>query len=69
VAPPVRLIHRAPNPLPHRGAGEIGDPEGRQGVGNGIDDGREGGDGDGFTAAFDAERVGRAPRAVDADVV
>src|SRR5207245_10827861 len=34
-----------------------------------IDDGREGGDGAGLAATLDAERVGRAARAVEAEII
>jgi hypothetical protein len=64
-----RSFQRAPDALRRGGAGDIGDAERRQGVGNGVGDGREGGDGAGFTAASDAERVGRAARAVEGEVV
>ena len=60
--------HRPPDPLRGRRAGKIGDAEGCQRVEDGVGDGRKCADGSGLAAAFDAERVGRAGRAVEAEV-
>ena len=62
----VRVIYRASNPLRGCGARDIGGAEGRQGIGNGVGDRRKGGDG--FAAAFDAKRVGRAAGAVEGEI-
>src|SRR6516162_8715532 len=62
-------LDRAPNALRGGRPGNIGDPERRQRVEKRIGDGGEGADRTGLAAAFDAERVGRAARAVKAEVV
>ena len=56
------------NPRQGGGTGEIGYAEGGQRLEDGVGDGGEGGDGAGFAAAFDAEWVGRAAHADEAEV-
>jgi hypothetical protein len=52
----------------HLAHAEIGSAERCERICNGVGDGGEGGEGAGFAAAFDAERVGRAAGAVEADI-
>jgi len=60
---------RPPDPLRGRWADEIRDTERCKRVEDGVGDGRECADGAGLAAAFNAERVGGAPRAVEAEIV
>src|SRR5262249_46174699 len=64
-----RSLHRPPDTLRGRGASEIGDAKWRQRIEDRVGDRREGADGTALAAAFDPERVGRARRAVKAQVV
>src|ERR1700732_168303 len=56
------------NPRRGGGAGGIGGAKRRKRICNGVGNDGEGGDGAGFAAAFDAEWVGRAARADEAEV-
>jgi hypothetical protein len=64
-----RSFHRALDSLRRGGAGEIGDAEQGEGVEDRVRDRRKRTDRAGLAAAFDAERVGRAARAVEGEVV
>jgi len=64
----VSSVHQPPDSPWRGGAGKIRDAERGQCVQDGVGDSGKGSDRAGFAAAFDAERVGRAAGAVEADM-